>query len=259
MNVWKSLQRQLGRTVVEHELLAEGDRVLVALSGGKDSSTLLELLVALRRAAPIEFELVPFHLDQAHPGHDPSPLARWVESRGMTLHVHREDTHSVVLERVRGTRTIPCAPCSRLRRGILTTWAQKLGCNRIALGHHRDDALETLLLNLFHAGRLQAMPAGYRNAAGLQVIRPLIACAEADIARHAQDTQIPILPCGLCGSIPDSRRRQVRKLLHELETSQPGLRQVMFAAMGNVRPTHLLDRAVASAWVAQSDRHPARR
>jgi tRNA 2-thiocytidine biosynthesis protein TtcA len=261
----RRLARAMLRTVGEHGLIADGDRILVALSGGKDSYTLLDLLWEARRKAPVHFDLMAVHLDQGQPGYDGRPLARWLEAFGAPHQVIREDTYSIVKQLTAededaGHAATYCAPCSRLRRGVLYGAAERLGLNKIALGHHREDALETFLLNLLYAGRLQAMPARYlTNDGRFEVIRPLIACAEEDIAAHATQAGYPILPCNLCGSQVGLKRDQVAKLLAALERDIPGVRGVMLAALGNVRPTHLLDREVAEAWEAVSARYAPRR
>ena len=248
-------------TVTDNELIAEGDRILVAVSGGKDSYTLLDLLWQARKKAPIRFELTALHLDQAQPGYDGKLLKRWLEGLGAPFEIAREDTYSVVIDDAeRNPGATYCRLCSRLRRGILYSAAERLGCNKIALGHHRDDALETLLLNLFYSGRLQAMPARYTtNDKRFEVIRPLIECAERDIAAHARHAGYPILPCNLCGSQTDLKRVAIAELLAELERKNPDLRQVMLAALKNVRPTHLLDHEVAEAWESQAANYPPRR
>lgn len=256
------LARAMGRTIHEHDLIEEGDRVLVAVSGGKDSYTLLDLLDGARRKAPVRFDLVAFHLDQGQPGYDGAPLRAWLEAKGLPFEIHREETYAAVLadsEAHGGGRTY-CRLCSRLRRGILYTAAERLGCRTIALGHHRDDGLETFLLNLLYAGRLQAMPAAYRtNDDRFRVIRPLIDCAEADIAAWAGHAGYPILPCNFCGSQENLKRDAVATLLARLETTIPDVRAVMAAALANVRPSHLLDREVAQAWEEAAARYPARR
>ena len=257
----RRLARTMTRTIVEHRLIRRDDRILVAVSGGKDSYTLLDLLADARRRAPIRFELIAVHLDQAQPGYDGRPLRRWLGALGLPFEILREDTYSVVLRRAEGDPGAAyCRVCSRLRRGILYAAARRLGCNKVALGHHRDDGLQTLLLNLFYAGRLQAMPARYTtNDGGLEVIRPLIECAEADIAAHARDAGYPILPCNLCASQENRKRREVAELLASLEQRIPDLRQVMLAALKNVRPTHLLDDEVRQAWLAHAERFAERR
>jgi len=260
-----SLRSKLARTmlgtVTERRLIEQGDRILVAISGGKDSYTMLDLLSGARRKAPIEFELFAYHLDQAQPGYDGAALRRWLEKLGVAFEIAREDTYSIVMKNAEDDpRATYCRVCSRLRRGILYSAADRLGCNKIALGHHRDDGLETLLLNLFYAGRLQAMPATYTTNDGrFEVIRPLIECAEAEIAQHARNAGYPILPCNLCGSQTDLKRRTVAEILAELEQRIPNLRQVMLAATKNVRPSHLLDREVAEAWLARADDYAPRR
>lgn len=257
----RRLSRTMLNTVTAYGLIAEGDRILVAISGGKDSYTLLDFLARARRRSPVRFELVACHVDQQQPGYDGKPLERWLRRLDLPFEIVREDTYSAVLARssVTGDRTY-CRVCSRLRRGILYSAAGRLGCNKIALGHHRDDALETLLLNLFYAGRLQAMPASYRTNDGrYRVIRPLVECAEHDIAAQAIDAGYPIIPCNLCGSQRDRKRVEVARLLADLERRIPDLRQVMLAAIKNVRPSHLLDREVAEAWETQAARYAPRR
>jgi tRNA 2-thiocytidine biosynthesis protein TtcA len=247
-------------TVVRWGLVEEGDRILVAVSGGKDSYTMLDLLWRARRKAPVRYELVAFHLDQAQPGYDGRPLAEWLERFGAPFEIAREDTYSTVMDDAdKNGDTTYCRLCSRLRRGILYTAASRLGCNKIALGHHRDDALETLLLNLFYSGRLQAMPAVYTTNDGrFRVIRPLIECGENDIARHAAAEGYPILPCNLCGSQSDLKRERMSRLLENLERENPNLRQVMLAALKNVRPSHLLDAEVAQAWNSCAENYAPR-
>jgi tRNA 2-thiocytidine biosynthesis protein TtcA len=244
----RRLLAKVTKTVHAHALVREGDRLMVCLSGGKDSYTMLHLVDRLVRTLPFPVRLVAVHLDQRQPGYDGMPLVRWLEAKGHRFEVLSEDTYSVVKERLADGQT-PCATCSRLRRGILYTAAERLGCTAIALGHHREDTLETLLLNLVYTGKLQAMPAQYVTDDGrFRVIRPLIACAEADIARFAALEGFPILPCTLCGSQPDLKRDAMGALLTHLETLNPRVRESMLGALGNVRPTHLLDVDVAEAW-----------
>ncbi len=237
----QTLAKTMTKTLAGYGLLAAGDHVMVAVSGGKDSYTLLDLLWQARARAPFRFELTAVHLDQVQPGYDGQPLATWLAKFGAPYQVLQEDTYTTVVARTPAGGTY-CAVCSRLRRGILYTAAERLGCNKIALGHHRDDALETLLMNLFFGGRLQAMPAGYTTDCGrFQVIRPLIECAEADIAEHAAHAGYPILPCNLCGSQDGLQREAMAKLLRQLEQDHPRIRDVMLAAVKNVSPSHLLD------------------
>ena len=257
----QKLSRTMLGTVTERQLIEHGDRILVAISGGKDSYTMLDLMWGARRKAPIEFELIAYHLDQAQPGYDGTALRAWLDGLGVPFEIAREDTYSIVMKNAeQDPRATYCRVCSRLRRGILYTAAERHGCNKIALGHHRDDGLETLLLNLFYAGRLQAMPATYTTNDGrFEVIRPLVECAEAEIARHARNAGYPILPCNLCGSQTDLKRRSVAEILAQLEQRIPNLRQVMLAATKNVRPSHLLDREVAEAWLARAGDYAPRR
>ena len=245
----RRLRRRMFQTITEHGLIEEGDKILVAISGGKDSYTMLDLLYEAIPKSPVRFEILAFHLDQGQPGHDDRRMRAWLEAFGAPWHIHYEDTYSIVKEKVGDSGKSYCAPCSRLRRGVLYTHAERLGCNKIALGHHREDALQTLLLNLFYSGKLEAMPAAYTTNDGrYRVIRPLIECAEEDIAAQSTLTGYPILPCNLCGSQSGLKRVRVRRLIEELEGEIPDLRRTMMAAIGNVRPSHLLDREVAEAW-----------
>lgn len=214
---------------------------MVALSGGKDSYSLLTLLDDLRKRAPIRFELIPVHLDQVQPGYDGAGLRAWLEARGGEFHILREDTYSVVTEKLPPESTY-CSLCSRLRRGILYTTATRLGCTKIALGHHRDDAIETLLLNQFFSGQLKSMPPRLTSDDGEHVvIRPLFLCAEADVITYAAAQGFPIIPCNLCGSQEGLWREQVRELLRDLEQRIPNLRATLLASLRNVRPSHLAD------------------
>jgi tRNA 2-thiocytidine biosynthesis protein TtcA len=237
----RRILRDVGRAVGDFDLIDDGDRIMVAVSGGKDSYAMLEVLTFLQRRAPVRFELVAVHLDQGQPGYDGEPLRRFLEARGGEFHVLREDTYSVVVEKVPEGSTY-CSLCSRLRRGILYNAATRLGCTKIALGHHRDDSIETLLLNLFFSGRIAAMPARLVSDDGAHVvIRPMIYCAEETLAAYAKERAFPILPCNLCGSQENAQRKQVKALLTRLEAEHPGVKDSVLAALGNVRPTQLLD------------------
>lgn len=243
-SIRKRLARQMTKTMASFDLLKPGDHVMVAISGGKDSYTLLDLLWEARRKAPFAFDLTAVHLDQQQPGYDGRPLRAWLEQFGAPFRIVSKDTYSKVIEIVQEGKTY-CGPCSRMRRGILYNVAEELGCNKVALGHHRDDALETLLMNLFYGGRLQAMPAGYRTDDGrFEVIRPLIECAERDIVEHAVAAAYPILPCNLCGSQEGLQREAMTALLDQLEAKNPHVRSIMLNALRNVQPSHLLDRGV---------------
>jgi tRNA 2-thiocytidine biosynthesis protein TtcA len=237
----RRLSRELARAVTDFSLLEEGDRVMVAVSGGKDSYTLLHLLRRLQRVAPITFSIVAVNVDQGQPGFPVERLRAWLEQEGYEHRIVFEDTYSIVQEKVPEGKTY-CSLCSRLRRGILYTLATELGCTKIALGHHGDDVLATLLLNLFFAGQLKAMPPKLRSDDGRHVvIRPLLYAHEDVISRFAELARFPILPCNLCGSQPNLQRKQMRALLDELEAKNPGTKTSMLAALRNVRPTHLLD------------------
>lgn len=245
---FKHLFKQVSGTVSRYGLLEPGDRVGVALSGGKDSYAMLVLLQQWVRACGADVYLKVLHLDQGQPGYDGAPLRRWLDERGVDYEILREDTYSVVVEHTKPGSTY-CSVCSRLRRGALYTAMDRLGLNKLALGHHRDDALETLLLNLFYAGKLQAMPASYRTDDRRHVvIRPLIECAEENLIELANDEGFPILPCNLCGSQEGLKRQQIKGLLEQLERDNPHLRSIMLNAIGNVRPTHLLDQDLIAAW-----------
>ncbi len=238
----RDLGRELGRCVGEFSLLAEGDRVMVCLSGGKDSYSMLTLLQRLQQRAPVNFSLVGVHLDQGHPGYDGTPLTRWLTEHQVEHHIVREDTYSVVTKNIPEGKTY-CSLCSRLRRGVLYNVAEQLGCTKIALGHHRDDAIETLMLNLLFTGSMRSMPPKLVSDDGRNVvIRPLIYASEEKIARYAQLMEFPILPCDLCGSQEQLKRKQVKRWLSELQTLAPQAKESMLAAMMNVRPSQLLDK-----------------
>ena len=255
----EQLSKTMLRTVSAFGLISAGDKILVALSGGKDSYSLLELLARARKKAPVSFELIAVHIDQGQPGYDGRPLEDWLEASGTPYEIVREDTYSIVMEKATENTTF-CAPCSRLRRGILYTHAERLGCNKIALGHHREDVLETLLLNLFYSGKLQAMPAKYTTNDGrFEVIRPLLECAESNIVDYAAARAFPILPCNLCGSQAGLKRKRIARLLAALEEEIPELRQTMLGALKNVRPSHLLDREVSEAWSRAASEYTQRR
>lgn len=249
----RKLMRRMMSTVEHWELIKPGDRILVAISGGKDSYTLLDLLWQAKQRAPFSFDLIAVHLDQVQPGYDGTALARWLEEYGAPYEILREDTYSIVKEGTRPGQAY-CFLCSRLRRGILYSAAERLGCNKLAFGHHRDDALETLLMNLCFSGRLQAMPARYTTDDGrFEVIRPLIECGEDEIARYAEERGFPILPCNLCGSQDGLRRDAMHALLDQLEQQNKDVRNVMLQALRNVRPTHLLDKDLEEAWRVRPD------
>src|SRR6187402_2942250 len=230
----RKLYSELRDTCREYGLLSPGDHVLVAVSGGKDSYTLLQLLDQLVRAHyPGEVRLTAVHLDQRQPGYDGEPLRAFLEASGHAFEILSEDTYSVVIDQLGHGQTY-CSLCSRLRRGILYSAAERLGCNKLALGHHRDDSLETFLMNLFYSGKLQAMPASYRTDDGrFEVIRPLIECAESEIAAFAAELAFPIIPCNLCGSQDGLKRDAMTQMLADLEKQNPHVRNVMLNALRN--------------------------
>ena len=237
----RRLRRNLSRAVLDFEMIADGDRVMVCVSGGKDSYTMLHLLRELGRRAPISFELVVVNVDQGHPGFPADRLRRYMSGEGYDFTMVEEDTYSIVTDKIPQGKTF-CSLCSRLRRGILYTTATRLGCTKIALGHHRDDILQTLLLNLFFAGKLAAMPPKLVSDEGHVVIRPLAYCAEEDIVTFSRARAFPILPCDLCGSQDNLQRKIVGGMIDDLEAKHPGIKSVMFASLQNVRPSHLLDK-----------------
>jgi len=240
----KRLLGQLGQASKDHALIEPGDHILVAISGGKDSYTLLDLLRQVQRRAPFEFTYIAVNIDQGHPGYPRHVLEDYLAREGHPHEFVIEDTYSIVKEKVPEGKTY-CSLCSRLRRGILYTTARRLGANKIALGHHRDDLTVTLLLNLFYAGQIKAMPPRLLSDDGDNiVIRPLCYSAEDDIAEYARLRQFPILPCDLCGSQDNLKRQRVKRLIAELHAENPNVRGNLFAALGNVRTSHLLSKPV---------------
>lgn len=237
----KKLMRTMLNTIVEYRLVEENDHIMVAISGGKDSYTLLDLLLAAQKRAPFQFKVTAVHLDQVQPGYDGRPLREWLEKNNIEHLILSEDTYSIVIDKTKPGGTY-CALCSRLRRGILYNCAEDIGANKIALGHHRDDSLETLMLNFIYAGKMQAMPPKYLTDDGkFFVIRPLIEVAERDIINFANQRGYPILPCNLCGSQEGLKREKMKELLDTLEKEKPDVRSVMLNALKNVKETHLLD------------------
>src|SRR5574340_1084643 len=238
----KRLRRQVGQAIADFAMIDAGDRVMVCMSGGKDSYGLLEVLLSLRARAPKSFSIVAVNLDQKQPGFPADVLPRYLAGRGVEYRIVEQDTYRVV-KRVIPDGATMCSLCSRLRRGVLYRMAAELGATKIALGHHRDDLMATFFLNLFHGGRLKTMPPKLVSDDGRHVvIRPLAYVRERDLARLADASAFPIIPCSLCGSQENLQRRQVAALLAEWERRHPGRIESSFHAMGNLAPSHLLDR-----------------
>ena len=237
----KKLMREIGKANGDFDLIAPGDRIMVAMSGGKDSYAMLQLLERIRIKANLDIELVAVNLDQGHPGFPAHLLEAWLKDHGFAYEMLKQDTYSIVLDKIPEGKTY-CSLCSRLRRGILYSAAEELGCNKIALGHHRDDLIETVLLNLFYSGQMKSMaPKLFADNGKNVVIRPLAYCAEEDIAAYAKLVDFPILPCNLCGSQDNLQRQQIKKMLTSLSEKNSSVKGNMMSALRNIRVTHLLD------------------
>ncbi len=240
----KRLRRQVGEAIADFAMIENGDRVMVCVSGGKDSYGLLDVLLTLRDAAPVRFEVIAVNLDQKQPGYPAEVLPNYLTARNVPHRIVEQDTYSVVKRVIPEGRTL-CSLCSRLRRGVLYRVAGEIGATKIALGHHRDDTLATFFLNLFFGGKLKTMPPKLASDDGRHVvIRPLAYVRERDLARYAELQAFPIIPCTLCGSQEHLQRKQVTLLLREWEKKHPGRLDSIFGALGNVVPTHLLDRGL---------------
>ncbi len=235
------MQRLVGQAIKDYAMIRDQDRIMVCLSGGKDSYTLLEILIALQKRAPIHFELVAVNLDQKQPGFPEQILPDYLSSLGIEYHIIEQDTYSIVREKLDPGKTM-CSLCSRMRRGILYTFAHEQGLNKIALGHHRDDLIETLFLNMFNGGKLKAMPPKLKSDDGRNtVIRPLAYCKESDIKAYSEVQAFPIIPCSLCGSQDGLQRQQIKRMLNEWSKQYPGRVETIFRSMQNVEPSQLAD------------------
>lgn len=237
----KRLCRLTGQAIADYHMIEAGDRVMVCMSGGKDSYAMLDILMKLRERAPIDFEIVAVNLDQKQPGFPDHVLPDYLRALGIPFHIENQDTYSIVKRLVPEGKTT-CSLCSRLRRGILYRVAGELGATKIALGHHRDDIVETVFLNLFYGGKLKGMPPKLQSDDGKNiVIRPLAYVKESDLERYAAYRQFPIIPCNLCGSQPNLKRAEMKTLIHQWEKQHPGRIKSIFSALGNVIPSHLMD------------------
>ncbi len=237
----KRLESSVGKAIADYNMIENGDTVLVCISGGKDSYTLLSTLMALRERAPVDFRLIAMNLDQKQPGFPAEILPNYLAGLGVDYRIVEQDTYSIVKEKIPAGKTT-CSLCSRLRRGIIYRTAKELGANKIALGHHRDDMVHTLFLNLLFGGKLKAMPPKLVTDDGAHiVIRPLAYCAESDIARFARGMEFPIIPCNLCGSQDNMQRQKIREMMADWDRRFPGRTEAAFSALQNVVPSHLAD------------------
>ena len=240
----KRLRRHVGKAIEDFNMIEEGDKIMVCLSGGKDSYTMLDILMSLQKSAPVKFELVAVNMDQKQPGFPEHILPAYLEQLGVPYHIVEKDTYSVVKEIIPEGKTT-CGLCSRLRRGTLYGFAEKIGANKIALGHHRDDIIETLFLNMFHGGKLKAMPPKLLSDDKKHVlIRPLAYCKERDIEKFALAKEFPIIPCNLCGSQENLQRQNIKQMLADWDKEQPGRSENIFAAISNIAPSQLADGAL---------------
>ena len=237
----KKLRRQAGKAINDYHMIEDGDRIMVCLSGGKDSYTLLDMLLSLQPIAPIKFELLAVNLDQKQPGFPKHVLPNYLNDLGIEFHIIEQDTYSIVKEKLEPGKTM-CSLCSRLRRGILYNTAQKLDANKIALGHHMDDLIETLFLNMFHGSRMKTMPPKLiSNDQRNIIIRPLVYCREKDIAKYAKTRKFPLIPCNLCGSQANLERVRIKDMIKEWDKEAPDRITNVFRSMKNITSSHMLD------------------
>ncbi|MEN9465938.1 MAG: hypothetical protein RL217_2119 [Pseudomonadota bacterium] len=240
----KRLRRNVGKAIDDYKMIEDGDKIMVCLSGGKDSYTLLDILLGLQKSAPIKFDIIAVNLDQKQPGFPEEVLPTYLTSIGVDFHILEKDTYSIVQELVPEGKTT-CSLCSRLRRGNLYGYAEEIGANKIALGHHRDDIIETLFLNMFHGGKLKAMPPKLLSDDKKHIlIRPLAYCKESDIEEYARIKEFPIIPCNLCGSQENMERKNIKNLLKQWQKEHPGRIDNIFSAICNIAPSQLGDRTL---------------
>ncbi|PXX90884.1 tRNA 2-thiocytidine(32) synthetase TtcA [Marinobacter vulgaris] len=250
----KRLRREMGQAIADFSMIEAGDKVMCCLSGGKDSYAMLDILMNLQKSAPVSFELIAVNLDQKQPGFPEEVLPEYLQALGIEYHIIEKDTYSIVKDKVPEGKTT-CGLCSRLRRGILYNFAEEHGVTKIALGHHRDDLLETLFLNMFYGGKLKSMPPVLHSDDGRNtVIRPLAFSREKDIARYARMRKFPIIPCNLCGSQENLQRQVIKDMFQTWDKQHPGRLETMFRAMCNVEPSHLADTALYN--FRDGSRHP---
>jgi len=239
----RRLESDTGKAIADYNMIEAGDTVMVCISGGKDSFAMLSILLALQQRAPVDFRLIAMNLDQKQPGFPADVLPRYLSGLGIDYRIVEQDTYSIVKEKIPEGKTT-CSLCSRLRRGVIYRTAKELGANKIALGHHRDDIVHTLFLNLLFGGKLKAMPPKLVTDDGAHiVIRPLAYCSEQDIARYARAMQFPIIPCNLCGSQSNLQRQKIREMMAEWDSRFPGRTESVFSALQNIVPSHLADNA----------------
>lgn len=240
----KRLRRNTGQAIADYNMIEQGDRIMVCLSGGKDSYTLLDMLISLQKSAPVQFDLVAVNLDQKQPGFPEHILPNYLEQLDIEYYIIEKDTYSIVQEKVPQGKTT-CSLCSRLRRGSLYSFAEEINANKIALGHHRDDIVQTLFLNMFHGSKLSAMPPKLLSDDGRNVIiRPLAYCSEKDIEQFAEIKAFPIIPCNLCGTQENLQRKQIKQMLLDWEKIQPGRTAQIFSALQNIAPSQLADNSL---------------
>lgn len=242
MSTFLKLKKQVWKAQEDFELFKNGDKIMVCLSGGKDSYTMLDLVLEIQKSHLLDFEILAVNLDQKQPDFPEHILPEYLSKKGVPFKILERDTYSIVVDKVPEGKTM-CSLCSRLRRGTLYTAAKELGCNKLALGHHSEDVLETFLLNLFFSGKLETMPAKYTTDDGaLEVIRPMVFCKEAEIEKHSLAAEYPIIPCNLCGSQEGLQRQAMKNMLNDWEQKHPNRKSIMMNALQNVSPTHLLDK-----------------